>query len=210
MNCHHSWQQAFINSTIQHRAPYLSFIAWAFHIEVNKIAEIGVNKGETSILLRNLFPQAELYLIDPWSLSSEYIQSGTPISRKQKHYEKAYQAVKTQFEHDPTVHIFRMGSLTASTQTPNDFDLVFIDGNHEYMQVKQDITAWLPKVRPGGILAGHDYEPSMPIFDGVKQAVDELFGNQVMLGKDRVWIHRKQCGKGDSNPHEETLSTTSR
>jgi len=52
------------------------------------------------------------------------------------------------------------------------FDFVFIDANHEYEAVKADITAYLPKVKPGGVLAGHDYHP---VEHEVKRAVDELF-----------------------------------
>ncbi len=196
---------------INHRAPYLSYIAWALNIDVKKIAEIGVNKGETSRLLRHLFPEAQLFLIDPWMISSDYLLSGSPISRKIKHYEKAFQTVQEAFSSDPLTTILRMTSSAAVSHVPDDFDLVFIDGNHEYTQVKEDILSWLPKVRTGGILAGHDYDPSIPIFDGVKQAVDEIFGNALMLGKDRVWIHlKKECERGDSNPQEETLTTTSK
>ncbi|MBI2810490.1 MAG: class I SAM-dependent methyltransferase [Candidatus Melainabacteria bacterium] len=185
------WQEAFKLSTINHRAPYLSFITWALNIEIRTIAEIGVNKGETSQLFRSLFPAAHLYLIDPWSLTEEYLLSATPISRKTRHYEKAYNSVHTQFKDDPQVTILRMPSLEALEHTPQ-LDLVFIDANHEYSHVKQDILSWLPKVRPGGILAGHDYEPEIPMFSGVKQAVDEIFGNKIMLGKDRLWIHRRK------------------
>lgn len=185
------WKEAFKLSTINHRAPYLSYIAWALNVDVKKIAEIGVNKGETSRLLRHLFPDAQLFLIDPWAFSPDYLLSGSPISRKTKHYEKAFQIVRDQFCNDPLTTILRMGSREAVTCAPDNFDLVFIDGNHEYVQVKEDILSWLPKVRQGGILAGHDYDPSIPIFDGVKRAVDEIFGNAVMLGKDRLWIHRK-------------------
>ena len=49
-------------------------------------------------------------------------------------------------------------------------DLVFIDGDHNYKSVAPDIDAWLPKVRKGGIIAGHDYD--MP---DVKRAVKERF-----------------------------------
>ena len=38
------------------------------------------------------------------------------------------------------------------------FDFVFIDGDHRYESVRRDIQAWLPKVRPGGIMGGHDCE----------------------------------------------------
>ncbi len=186
------WKDAFKLSTINHRAPYLSFISWALNVDVKKIAEIGVNKGETSRLLRHLFPEAKLFLIDPWAVTQEYIQSGSPISRKTKHYEKAFQIVQEHFCNDPATTILRMTSRNAASHVPNDFDLIFIDGNHEYCQVKEDILSWLPKIRVGGILAGHDYDPTIPIFDGVKRAVDEIFGNQIMLGKDRVWVHKKR------------------
>jgi hypothetical protein len=50
-----------------------------------------------------------------------------------------------------------MPSTEASALFPDEsLDLVFIDGNHGYSHVKQDIRAWLPKVRPGGVLCGHD------------------------------------------------------
>jgi predicted O-methyltransferase YrrM len=188
----HSWKQAFKNSTIEHRAPYLAFIAWALNIEVNTIAEIGVDKGETSKLFRQLFPDARLYLIDPWELTSEYFYSATPISRKKTYYEKAHATVQKQFKDDTNVTILRMPSLEAAAHTCEQFDLVFIDANHEYLNVKQDILAWLPKVRIGGILTGHDYAPEIPMFSGVKQAVDEIFGNKIMLGKDRLWIHKRK------------------
>jgi predicted O-methyltransferase YrrM len=51
-------------------------------------------------------------------------------------------------------------------------DMVFIDADHSYESVRNDIAAWLPKVRLGGILAGHDFTPLMP---GVVDAVQERF-----------------------------------
>ncbi len=185
------WQEAFDLSLIEHRAPHLSFLCWALDVEVKSIVEIGVNRGETSQLFRNLFPQAQLFLVDPWQLTSNYLLSGTPISRKNRHYAQAYHHVSTLFQDDPQVTIYRMPSTQAAALVPNEIDLVFIDGNHEYAEVKQDIQSWLPKVRRGGLLAGHDYAPNIPMFSGVKAAVDEKFGTKIILGKDRLWIHRK-------------------
>ncbi len=187
-----NWQEGFQCSTIPHRGAYLFFIAWALNVEVMTLAEIGVDRGETSQIFRTRFPRSRLFLIDPWQLTTEYLQSATPISRKQKYYDKAYRCVMDKFQNDPQVTILRMTSLEAAAHTPDQFDLVFIDANHEYQHVKQDILAWLPKVRLGGILAGHDYDPAIPMFSGVKQAVDEIFGNQIMLGKDRLWIHKRK------------------
>jgi len=70
---------------------------------------------------------------------------------------------------------------------PRTLDIVFIDGDHEYEGVSNDIEAWLPKVKNGGIIAGHDYDTPFP---GVMKAVDEAFGTKINRFYD-VWIHNK-------------------
>jgi predicted O-methyltransferase YrrM len=59
-------------------------------------------------------------------------------------------------------------------QIPNDFDVVFIDGCHQYNEVRDDIHRWWQKIRPGGLLVNHDYHH--PDWPGVTQALDEIFG----------------------------------
>jgi hypothetical protein len=69
-------------------------------------------------------------------------------------------------------------------------DFVFLDAEHEYMSVKQDIVSWWPWVKKGGVIAGHDYVKAWP---GVCQAVDELIpGREVELG---VWSYVKKEDK---------------
>lgn len=68
------------------------------------------------------------------------------------------------------------------------FELVFIDADHSEEWVLRDIAAWLPKVRPDGILAGHDYGSSR--YPGVKKVVDRVFGTapqRVHLEANKVW-----------------------
>lgn len=66
-----------------------------------------------------------------------------------------------------------------------ELDLVFIDANHSYDNAKEDITLWLPKVRSGGILCGHDYFPNDKTY-GVTIAVNEIFGSDIILERDNV------------------------
>ncbi len=54
------------------------------------------------------------------------------------------------------------------------FDVVFIDAMHTYESVLEDIKRWWPRVRPGGVFAGHDYRHGD--FPGVEKAFDEVFG----------------------------------
>jgi len=69
------------------------------------------------------------------------------------------------------VHPIVSTSVRASRRFDDgSLDFVFIDACHTYAAVKADISAWLPKVKPGGILAGHD----MGTYRSVAQAVGEL------------------------------------
>lgn len=71
-------------------------------------------------------------------------------------------------------HLLTMPSPQAAHIFPDNFlGAVFIDGDHDYGPAKADITAWWPKIRPGGYLCGHDYGSTFP---GVDQAVTECFG----------------------------------
>jgi len=63
------------------------------------------------------------------------------------------------------------------------FDLVFIDGDHIYSAVKDDILYWKPLVAPGGILCGHDYQDAL----GVEQAVTELLPNAQIADGTSIW-----------------------
>ncbi len=63
-------------------------------------------------------------------------------------------------------------------------DFVFIDADHEYESVRDDIRAWLPVVKTGGWIGGHDYCPGWP---GVIRAADEAFTKQAISVKGSVW-----------------------
>lgn len=89
-----------------------------------------------------------------------------------------------------TVSMIEATSVQASRQIADgSIDFVFIDADHEHSAVKADIAAWWPKVKPGGILAGHDFSDEFP---GVKQAVREHFATiaddgAIALRAPRSW-----------------------
>jgi hypothetical protein len=74
----------------------------------------------------------------------------------------------------------------------NSCDVIFIDMTHSYEDVLQDINMWLPKVKIGGYLAGHDYDKHWP---GVIKAVNKVFGlppNSNLTTQDTCWIYHKK------------------
>ena len=84
------------------------------------------------------------------------------------------------------VLVVRRDSLTASDRFHADtFDMAYLDAGHTYKEVKADIEAWFPLVEKHGIIAGHDYDD--PQFPGVKEAVDEFFGADIVNSENHVW-----------------------
>lgn len=69
------------------------------------------------------------------------------------------------------------------------YDSIFIDGGHDYYECKSDIECWLPFLKDGGIISGHDYWPN---HQGVMQAVQECFSNKFSVYPNtRIWYVRQ-------------------
>ena len=118
-----------------------------------KGAEIGVYKGEYSKELLEQIPNLSLIGIDMWKKYRGYRDFG------RQDLKDAYVLSKEIYDKYPSAIMFRCSSLDAAKCIPDEsLDFVFIDGNHAYEYVVEDIAAWSKKVRPGGIVAGHDYD----------------------------------------------------
>ncbi len=89
------------------------------------------------------------------------------------------------------VRFIRKASVEASRDVEDEsLDLVFIDAIHLYENVKEDIEAWLPKVKRTGIISGDDYDDK---FAGVVAAVNERFSTAILKidRSSRVWYVKK-------------------
>jgi hypothetical protein len=88
------------------------------------------------------------------------------------------------------INPIRTDSVSASKMYADEsLDAVFIDADHKYESVRADILAWMPKVKKGGILAGHDY---MDAWGGVIKAVNETLSRFEIIecptNKCWLWI----------------------
>jgi len=90
--------------------------------------------------------------------------------------------------------VIHVGSTkcVAQEMDAGSLHLAFIDADHSYERVFSDIKAWLPKVKVGGILCGHDYSRAGNAHVGVRQALDDLIGlDKVIVFPDSlIWAHR--------------------
>jgi cephalosporin hydroxylase len=73
-----------------------------------------------------------------------------------------------------------------------NFDLVYLDGDHTYNLVCCEIETYWPLLKPGQWLGGHDYTDTPAPGDGVKEAVDIVFGGPEMTFSDGSWLIQKR------------------
>lgn len=160
--------------------------------------EVGVFRGVLSqYLLRKGVDR--LFMVDTWAPAEEQPEH----YRETKDYcaglsaaecganEALARAVATRSGGKAVV--LKLPSVEAAHQiNDGSMDFVFLDADHSYEGVRDDIAAWLPKVRKGGWIGGHDYANDMPEYDfsGVKRAVDEAFPEGVELDDNFTWFVR--------------------
>lgn len=120
------------------------------------LAEIGVLRGAFSSHLFSTNPEM-LYLIDPWKVWDKELYPDYTDYQQWK-WDDLHNRIKLKFQYE-NVEILRLPSLDAARDfRDGTLDLVYIDGNHTHDYVLEDLNAWLPKIRKGGTLCGHDWQ----------------------------------------------------
>lgn len=137
---------------------------------------MGVCRGEFSNLLLQGWP-GFLFLVDPWENLPDYAEFYDQLDN----FEAMLETVKP---YSDRCEVFRMTSRMASERfADGTLDFVYLDANHAYKAVQEDLEAWWPKIKSGGILAGDDYGPFPEtevdfghgrVKFGVRRAVDEF------------------------------------
>lgn len=123
-------------------------------------AEIGVWKGDFSKCIQKITSPKTLHLIDPWEFQNEFPERmfGGAVAKNQLDMDRIYEGVRKRFNNYTNVIIHRGKSERVLPEFKDAyFDWVYIDGNHYYEYVINDLRICLSKVKPGGIIAGDDY-----------------------------------------------------
>jgi len=155
-----------------------------------RFVEVGVWKSQTTRrILRHVPDIEEYWAIDPWDVGLAYSRSER--RRTEENWSQLHHYCCTLMMYFPQLKVVKMTSEQAASIFPDGYlDMVYIDAVHTFEHVYADIGHWLPKVRKGGIIGGHDYGGKR--WPGVKEAVDKWFGeeNIKFWDIDEVWIKR--------------------
>jgi len=135
--------------------------------------EIGCYTGESAEIGALFLKQ--LYCVDPW-------EGGR--SRHEPEFDLRLARFANVIKMKTTSH-------DAATKFANSsIDILYLDGRHDYGNVRQDILDWFPKVRMGGHVSGHDYNEGK-LHAGLVRAVNEVLGKPEMTFCDSSWMFRK-------------------
>ena len=121
-----------------------------------------------------------IYGVDPYDTGG--IENNPYPARKHVWDHRKKKARDMFSSHFPRAELWETDSQTAVFMIDDGtLDWVYLDGRHDYDGVREDIEIWLPKIKKGGIIAGHDYahHPDIKQWPGVKKAVNEFFGDCV-------------------------------
>ena len=157
-------------------------------------AEVGVCYGYYSEVLFQNIPGLKLYAIDSWDMYEKYRDFKTAET-----YIKVYSDAKEKLA-PYNCELIKKLSMDAVTDFADEsLDFVYLDGNHSYDFVKDDIREWAKKVRKGGIVAGHDYYITRAGNHGVINAVDEYVKAHGYELNSTSWDHENPK-KDDRQP----------
>jgi predicted O-methyltransferase YrrM len=128
-------------------------------------AEIGVALGKNAQTMLDTIDDLNLTCVDPWTPYSNHSQE-----KMDRRYQQTLARLKPYVD-GGRAHIFREESMeTVRRISDGFFDFIYIDGFHDFDWVMSDLIFWAKKVRPGGLIIGHDYYPFFRA--GVMTAVD--------------------------------------
>ena len=145
------------------------------------MVEIGCYAGEsTAIWCKNF---KKVYAIDPWLDGKGYDPNDVASRVMSNAIEEQFDNRLAKFENFDKIKNF---SYEVADQFEDEsLDFVYIDGEHTYEGVQKDIEMYLPKVKKGGFIGGHDYKPK---WQGVMDAVNEKFESPDKTFDDNSWI----------------------
>jgi hypothetical protein len=149
-----------------------------------KMMEMGSYRGESTFMWASSGQFQEIIAVDPFEGETD---------NKNEYFNDNWSAVKREFwtntRYFNNVKLVQDYNFNVINNYPDQyFDFIYIDASHDYESVKRDIQISLPKIKNGGLIGGHDYEPT---WKGVIKAVDEIFEKPTKTFMDESWVKVK-------------------
>lgn len=149
--------------------------------ENGQTVEVGVYRGRSIVAVSDIVQERHIHVTGVDTFDAYRDDSSPTIFED-------FQANVTKAGLGDHVTPCKMTSIQAAAEIPyGSLDFVFLDADHTYESVREDIKAWLPRIKPGGWIGGHDYK----LEPGVTKAIDEAFKDISGRPDSSIWLARR-------------------
>lgn len=122
------------------------------HLGFKVGAEIGVELGHYSEILARRNPGVHLYCVDAWQTWESY-REHVRQAKLDAYYEQVVERMKPF-----NATVIRKFSVDAAKDFKDrSLDFCYVDAAHDFLSVTMDLVSWLPKLRSGAVIGGHDF-----------------------------------------------------
>lgn len=134
-----------------------------------EMIEVGTYAGESAEIFLKSGKVKKIYCVDLWHIK-DWAEAEEPVNELIKRY--------------PQLVKLKMSSEKGAKEFENEsVDFIYIDANHYYEPCKLDIINYLPKIKKGGWIGGHDFQ-----MESVRRAVEDTIGYPDYTFEDNSWL----------------------
>ncbi len=154
--------------------------------EDNKMIEIGSYMGESTHIFGSCGLFTEINCIEPFSGTENF-------NDKNNHtWEEVWEEYDTntrQFKDIVKLHEdYSYDEKVLSKFNDDEYDFIYVDGNHSFESTRQDFELYIPKIKSNGVLGGHDYQQGFGVDDALEEICDP---SNLILFRDSSWLIKK-------------------
>ncbi len=154
--------------------------------EDNKMIEIGSYMGESTHIFGSCGLFTEINCIEPFSGTENFNDKN---NHTWEEVWEEYDINTRQFKDIVKLHEdYSYDEKVLSKFNDDEYDFVYVDGNHSFESTRQDFELYIPKIKSNGVLGGHDYQQGFGVDDALEEICDP---SNLILFRDSSWLIKK-------------------
>tara|TARA_R100001198_G_C5179409_1_gene176746 strand:- start:317 stop:910 length:594 start_codon:yes stop_codon:yes gene_type:complete len=154
--------------------------------EDNKMIEIGSYMGESTHIFGSCGLFTEINCIEPFSGTENFNDKN---NHTWEEVWEEYDINTRQFKDIVKLHEdYSYDEKVLSKFNDDEYDFIYVDGNHSFESTRQDFELYIPKIKSNGVLGGHDYQQGFGVDDALEEICDP---SNLILFRDSSWLIKK-------------------
>ena len=154
--------------------------------EDNKMIEIGSYMGESTQIFGSCGLFTEINCIEPFEGTENFNEE---INHTWEEVWEEYDINTRQFKDIIKLHEdYSYDEKILNKFNDDEYDFIYVDGDHSFESTRRDFELYIPKIKPNGVLGGHDYQQGVGVDDALEEICDPA---NLILFRDSSWLIKK-------------------